>query len=301
VRKTVAAGSAVTLGIIGAASPLMALPAVAADALPCTTFLESAVGEGQDNWYANCVPQFGLGKVEFTISSDIDFPADFKDLNDPSVEISTTANLDALNSYFGSSPGEEITSPLIGFVRTDDDSNPKVQKYFAGNFGDGQVAAFKIASVAKVASSELPSSCSDFGSSYPDVYSVTFEPLDVTFTQTINGEDWTYHIVMTPQTGFIGGTVGSASFDGGEPLCLAQGTYFSGGATASDEGWEYSLYAATSVNPYPSNESTVLVADYPRSVAELPQTGSSVTAGIGFAGMLVLLGVALSVIRRRRA
>jgi LPXTG-motif cell wall-anchored protein len=300
-RKPVAAGSAVALGIIGAASPLVALPAVASEALPCTTFIEPSVGLGQDNWYQSCVPQFGMGKVEFTISSDIDFPADFKDLNDPAVEISTTANLDALNSYFGSSPGDEMTSPFTGFVRTDDGTNPKLQKYFAGSFTDGQVAAFKIASVARVASSELPSSCLDFGSSYPDVYSVTFEPLDVTFTQTINGEDWTYHVVMTPQTGFVGGTVGPASFDGGEPLCLAQGTYFSGGATASDAGWEYSLFAAGSVNPYPSNESTVLVADYPRSVAELPRTGTSATVGIGFAGMLVLLGVALSVIRRRRA
>jgi LPXTG-motif cell wall-anchored protein len=279
----------------------MALPAVAADALPCTTFLESAVGEGQDNWYANCVPQFGLGKVEFTISSDIDFPADFKDLNDPAVEISTTANLDALNSYFETSPGEEMTSPFLSFVRTDDGTNPKVQKYSAGDFGDGQVAAFKIASVAKVASSELPSSCLEFGSPYPDVYSVTFEPLDVTFTQTINGEDWTYHIVMAPQTGYIGGTVEPASFDGGAPLCVANGAYFAGGATQSDWGWEYSLFAAASVGPYPSSDSAVLVADFPRSVAELPRTGTSTVTGIGFAGMLVLLGVALTVLRRRRA
>ena len=302
-KKTVAAGSAVAIGVMGAAMPLMAVPAQAASAPTCDTLSDLTWSDSMDNWFQSCVPQFGLGKVEFTISSDTDFPADFKDLTDPSVTVTTTADVADMNAYYD----ESLTSPFSALSRMDDGTDPKLQRYQAsqvapGSLGDNQGAVFRVSSVAATSPSSLPFSCGPF--TYSQAYSVTFEPLDVTFTQTVNGTPWVYHIVISPETLFIGGTLQPGGWDGGQPLCMVQGDFFSGGLTASDEGWTTASYDSINfLNPYSSLTGDYFVGNYPRAIPEapaLPATGVELVAPLAVAGGLFLAGLSVFAIRRRR-
>ena len=305
-KKTVAAGSAVAMGVIGAAMPLMAGPAQAASAQPCDVYSDMAWSDSVDNWFQSCIPQYGLGKVEFTISSDTDFPADFKDLTDPSVTVTSTADVADINAYYG----ETLTSPFTDLSRIDDGTDPKLQRYQAsqvaplsleGNPG----GVFRVSSATAMSPANLPEACGPF--SYADAYAVTFEPLDVTFTQTVNGAQWVYHIVMSPETLYIGGTMEPGGWNSGAPLCMAQGTFMTGGLTASDEGWtEASSDSIERLNMYPSLTGDYFVGNYPRAVPTpdspaLPATGLELVAPLAVAGGLLLAGLSVLAIRRRRA
>ena len=300
-KKTVAAGSAVALGVIGAAMPLMAVPAQAASASTCNSFGDQAWSDSVDNWFQSCIPQYGLGKVEFTISSDTDFPADFKDLTDPSVTVTTTADVANINAYYG----ETLTSPFSGLIRSDDGSDPKLQQYQSTGVAPlslegNQGGVFRVSSATAVSPANLPVACGPY--SYANAYAVTFEPLDVTFSQTVNGEPWVYHIVISPETLYIAGTVGPGGWDGGAPLCMVQGTFANGGMTASDEGWTAaSSDSIERLNMYPSFDGDYFVGNYPRAVPALPATGLDLAAPMGVAGGLLLAGLSVLAIRRRRA
>jgi LPXTG-motif cell wall-anchored protein len=300
-KKTVAAGSAVAIGVMGAAMPLAAVPAQAASAPTCDTLSDISWSDSMDNWFQSCVPQYGLGKIEFTISSDTDFPADFKDLTDPSVTVTTTADIADMNAYFD----ESLTSPFSALSRSDDGTDPKLQRYQAsqvapGSLGDSQGAVFRVSSVAAISPASLPFDCGPF--SYGQAYSVTFEPLDVTFTQTVNGVPWVYHIVISPETLFIGGTVQPGGWDGGMPLCTVQGEFVNGGLTASEEGWTRASFdTAFLLNPYSSLTGDYFVGDYPRAPETLPATGVELVAPMAVAGGLFLAGLSIVAIRRRRA
>lgn len=304
-RKSIAAGSVLALGVIGATSPLLALPAKAATALPCTSLGEADYTADNENWFQTCVPQFGLGKVEFTISSDVDFPAEFKDLTDPAVAVTTTTDLTAASAYFApvgpTVMSGFLTSPFLSLERVDDGTNPKLQRYSASSFLAFQLAVFKIASVAQITPAELPAKCAEIGSPYPNAYQVTFEPLDATFTQTLNGEDWSFRILMAPQAQFIGGTVTSGSFDSTQPLCAVQGEFYAG-ADAAGDSWEDAELAIELGNPYPSFSGNHFTGDFARQAAPaLPETGVNASLALGISGMLILAGVAGVLIRRRRA
>jgi len=294
-KRTVAAGSAVALGVIGAAMPLMAVPAQASSATTCDFSSDFSFTDLVDNWYGTCVPQYGVGKVEFTISSETDFPAEFKDLTDPSVTVTTTADLADMTTYFAVDPA--YTAPLVGLTRIDDGTDPKLQRYQASDFFQDQAALLKVASTAEVSPSDLPAACGQL--TYDRAFTVTFEPLDVTFTQTVNGEPWTYHIVISPDTLYIGGTLQPAGWDGGVPLCMAQGAFASSGLTAAEEGWTATSSDSTVLNMYPSMTDDYFVGNYPR--AALPATGSELVAPMGVAGGLLLAGISVLAIRRRRA
>ncbi len=297
-KKTVAAGSALAVGVLGVVAPLSATSAQAVDAQTCDFFSDVSWSADVDNWYESCVPQYGLGKVEFTISSDTDFPADFKDLTDPSVTVTSTADLDSINSFFASSP--PLTSPFSSLTRIDDGSDPKVQRYRASDLENDEGAVFRIASVSEITPGNLPQECGPF--TYDRAFEVTLQPLDVTFTQTVNGEKWEYHVVITPNPLFVGGTLasGNTGWDGGLPLCAVQGSFVSGGLTAGDSGWTTASYDTFWVNPYPSATGDYFVGDFPR-VVTLPSTGVDITTPLAVAGGLLLAGLTVVAVRRRRA
>lgn len=316
-KKTLAAGSAVALGFVGAAVPFASLPAHAAVAPMCDTNGSMISNPADmDNWYQSCVPQFGSGKTEFTISSDVDFPADFKDLSDPSVTVETTTDLNNLYLYFGGVTWftSEPTSPFYNLMRIDDGSDPKVQRYSADSYPDSpNVTAysyFTVDTASKVTSAELPTECLDYGTSsdYGDIYKATFKPIDVTFSQTVNGENWSFHVVITPQPMYIAGTLefnGSADqWSNSTPMCVVQGTFVSGGPANGNTGYSSAQAAASMLNPYSSNTwdgDSYYVGDYPRSVTALPATGLELVAPMGVAGGLLLAGLSVLAIRRRRA
>ena len=307
-KNIMSAGSAVALGVASVIAPLVAVPANAVGTAPVCDPGEVAEISGDfNNWYQSCVPQFGLGKVEFTISSETDFPADFKDLTDPAVNVTTTTDLDLLNLFLGSS---DVDSPFLGLSRTDDGSNPKLQQYEATSMvtsSETSLAAFKIAAVSELSPAEAPAACDAFlgvGESYPRVFSVTFEPLDVTFSQTVNGEEWIYRVVMAPGTQYVAGTLpaGEEAWEQSEPLCVSQGTYLAGGSSPSQIGdpWFYAAFMTQLVAPYSSNDG-FFVADYPRAPETLPATGVELVAPMAVAGGLFLAGLSIVAIRRRRA
>lgn len=81
-RKTTALLSASTLGVVAVAAGVAA-PA-SADIITdprCETFGDHLSGDVTDveaDWYMTCVPQYGLGKAEFTLDApDSGFPEDF--------------------------------------------------------------------------------------------------------------------------------------------------------------------------------------------------------------------------------
>lgn len=308
-KSIMSAGSAVALGVSSVVAPLVVAPANAVGTAPVCNPGEAADISGDfDNWYQVCVPQFGLGKVEFTISSETDFPADFKDLTDPSVNVTTTTDLDLLNVYFSS----DVDSPFLGLSRTDDGSNPKLQRYQAASLltsSEPSLAAFKIVAVSELSPAVAPAACDAFldapGESYPRVFSVTFEPLDVTFSQNVNGQEWMYRVVMAPGTQYVAGTLppGAEAWDSDEPLCISQGNYLAGGSSveSAGESYDYAYFMSQLVAPYLSNDGS-FVADYPRSApTELPATGLNSLVPLGVGALTLAVGGLAIALRRRRS
>jgi LPXTG-motif cell wall-anchored protein len=304
-KTIMSAGSAVALGVASVVAPLVVAPANAVGTAPVCNPGEPADISGDfDNWYQACVPQFGLGKVEFTISSETDFPADFKDLTDPSVNVTTTTDLDLLNFYLSS----DVDSPFLGLSRTDDGSNPKLQRYQAASLMTESLAAFKIAAVSELSPAVAPAACDaflDVGDSYPRVFSVTFEPLDVTFSQAVNGQEWIYRVVMAPGTQYVAGTLppGEDDWDSDEPLCISQGNYLAGGSSSGSAGDSHEIADLMSwlVAPYSSNDG-FFVADYPRSApTELPATGLNSLVPLGVGALTLAVGGLAIALRRRRS
>jgi LPXTG-motif cell wall-anchored protein len=82
---------------------------------------------------------------------------------------------------------------------------------------------------------------------------------------------------------------------------MAQGSFASGGLTAADEGWTATASDSMVLNMYPSADGDYFVDDYPRAVNALPATGLELVAPIGVAGGLLLAGLSVLAIRRRRA
>jgi LPXTG-motif cell wall-anchored protein len=303
-KSIISAGSAVALGVASVVAPLVVAPANAVGTAPVCNPGEFADISGDfDNWYQACVPQFGLGKVEFTISSETDFPADFKDLTDPSVNVTTTTDLDLLNSYLVSS---DFDSPFLGLSRTDDGSNPKLQRYQAASLMTSSWAAFKIAAVSELSPAVAPAACDaflDVGDSYPRVFSVTFEPLDVTFSQAVNGQEWIYRVVMAPGAQYVAGTLppGAEAWDWDEPLCISQGNYLAGGSSSAVDSYDYAYFMSQLVSPYPSNDG-FFVADYPRTASpELPATGLNTLVPLGVGALTLAVGGLAIALRRRHS
>ena len=116
-KKSVALASASVLGV-GA----VALGGTSAQAAPvvdaCTTANDHTISYPDigDNWYMDCIPQYGLGKVEFTIGSDVDLPPEFLPISDPSVASVASNTGPAASTYFGD------TAPPAGFRYLDDTS-----------------------------------------------------------------------------------------------------------------------------------------------------------------------------------
>jgi LPXTG-motif cell wall-anchored protein len=171
------------------------------------------------------------------------------------------------------------------------------------------LAAFKIAAVSELSPAVAPAACDAFlddGDSYPRVFSVTFEPLDVTFSQTVNGQEWIYRVVMAPGTQYVAGTLppGEDAWDSDEPLCISQGNYLAGGSSSGPDvegSWGYAYFMSQLVAPYSSNDGS-FVADYPRSAStELPATGLNSLVPLGVGALTLAVGGLAIALRRRHS
>lgn len=238
-KKTIAALGASVLGL-GSAVVVGAAPANAeVGPLPdCANIAEQLGGissptpDPADMWFENCVPQYGMGKVEFTIVPDednpaVDFPEDFVTLDeapyeDSPITVSTTTDAAALQEYFGAEDAFAI-APII--PQTVLDEAPNSQTY-------GATVITKISSLTAATSETVPadivSLCEydelDFGG-----YIAAYDPIDTTFTQTVDGAEWAYTITgQAPDSYFLITNVDSTPF-----LCITDGESVAWGPLSS--------------------------------------------------------------------
>lgn len=224
-KKTFAAIGATALGCAVVGSGAVA-PASAADTTtPCTdaNAQVAATGNLTDNWYQDCVPQYGLGKAEFSIVADeddptVEFPADFvplDELPDSAVTVTTPTDVAALGTYFAATP-DVFIAPIL--PADSDLTDPTTQLYLAAVFAP-------VTSIAAVADADVPTGvaaeCDPDGTLFATQWRATFAPVETTFSQSIDGEPWNYTIKATPLPTYFFGTF----TDGLDDWCLSDGIH----------------------------------------------------------------------------
>jgi LPXTG-motif cell wall-anchored protein len=183
--------------VIGAAAP------ASADIITeprCDTFndhVSFAEPDLDGDWYMECVPQYGLGKAEFTLEApDAGFPAGFDPLTADRVD---TPDSSGLTPYFGDvvsdpeDPDEAIVPNWVTPVAVDDASTPESQVLQALVFAP-------VASVGSldVTPDEVLAACS-VGDSTPYITFVsTYSPVTTTFSFTDGGVTYSAPVTITP-------------------------------------------------------------------------------------------------------
>ena len=150
----------------------------------------------------DCIPQYGVGKAEFTIKADandssVHFPAGFADLDDPSVTATASVDTDdatAVGSYFDLTPP---SGGVLGLAKDPSGSSARKQLY------DTEMI-YKIASVSAIPISDLPAACKVATSVYATAWEVTYVPATITYTQTVGGKQWKYVVTSAPKPLFMG-------------------------------------------------------------------------------------------------
>lgn len=306
---TVAGVSLVGVGLAAAS----ATPAFAADVTePCATKDDHqiAAGDFPDNWFMDCVPQYGLGKAEFLVTTTETLPPDFLPLDDPGVDSHFSGDGAAAAAYFGTPPGlpegfhEFSQSALDEFLY---EVHPVVV----------------VAGVNSVTPAELPAECESGTHTYERAYRVNYEPSTVTFTQTAGGAVWTLDFTMTPPPVFLGLNFTDdvpALFDPNAPQCVSNGAATVIGVDQSSSGWStattWALWLSTPINDvtlWPHFDSIVtslgsfelVRSEIPGPEPGLADTGADVSPiVIGLGVSAFLAGTVLFVVsrlqRRRR-
>lgn len=336
-RRTTAAVAVSAIGAVGAgfaASPAQAMPADTCDAY--TDHVVTDEGSLDPDWYMECVPQYGAGKVEFMVTPDMDFPADYeRDFTDPSVETTTSLDTAAVTTYGFPLENGAFFDLSVGVTGLD------YTQYTAA-----MVAP--IAGVQSILVSDLPAGCDVATNTYANAYRVDYEAVSTTFSQQAGGETWTSEVALTPEPLFLGftpdptdgsvdGTVCVQTGDNGTVRAAGSGSrddviadyithdpdddyslgsvgglggtfgYFLGDfvpvhavATVPDPGTDAG--ATPDPDPAPDNDDDALLPDTGRDAARvLPDTGSDVAAGPGWAALGALVaGGALVALGRRR-
>jgi hypothetical protein len=301
VKKTIAAGGASLLGL--SAVGLGTVPAMAAGEPDCTAVAEHEVrttGSVAD-WYMACIPQYALGTVDFTIVSDVDFPAGFLELDDPGVTSTSTNTGAAANAYLG------VVPEAAGFRNLDlepSESGSDYQTYSGAMM-------FEVASVGAY-TGVPPAGCAG---TFTGMYTVNYAPTTVTFTQIVDGVEWRYDLVVAPAPLFLGLSIlGTGVFDPAGNMCVTSNGISTFANNAQDQPLNFAEVAGhATINddletlmPYfGSAKSLPDVSRYvpPTPVPEqplLPPTGVDIAAPLGLAATFLALGVAGGYLRRRR-
>ncbi len=297
VKKTIAAGGASVLGLtaagLGAASPAAALVTE-----PCDDVYdhEITVGAIDTNWYMDCVPQYAVAGVDFTITSPTGFPDDFAPLNTNDVTVIAST---------GAEGAEYLGTPYEGFDYL----------YWAGGDETSQsyegTMIFEIDSVGSTPVASLPSGC---GTDFTTAWVVNYVPATVTFTQVVDGVEWRYDVVAAPGPLYLGLNIlgETGTLDPTRPACASANgdTFFAQDSvddaffTINGIATTYTAGAVESLNPYfGEGKSLPDVSRYVAPKPELPATGSDFQPAVpvGIAALFLSLGVAAGVLRRRRA
>jgi LPXTG-motif cell wall-anchored protein len=318
VKKAAAISTSLALGALSAVAPTLSAQA-ATITTPCaqaryTDALQN-FHSSNTNWFDTCIPQYGRGKTEFTITSDVDFPADFKPLTDASVVVSANFNPAAAQTYFGATSS---TKPFDSFTRLDGLTTPKSQTY---RFNDDGVF-LRISKVESILPAALPAACTAGGAPYTYwmAYKVTYLPTVITFDQVISGEHWKYQVTAAPAPIYLGmspNEMEHSPMSVTDAACWSDGTHTVRASSASDptsyvdfangNGTNWDKIHGTGIanqSPYPYTETLVSLGTFGRyyDPPALANTGSDTRPAL-FAGVGLLMAglVATFVTRRRRS
>ena len=322
-KKTSAVIAVTTLGVVSAAAGVAA-PAVADPVTtPCADITAHVLADPlPDNWYMPCVPQYGLGKAEFTIESTTDFPDEFLSLVDASVTTTSTVDEAVIGAYVqGGGPVPMVDpGPLLS-------ETPTTQTYSA------RIVA-PVTGVDVVAPVDLPAEivaqCDPTGWTTP-IYRATYGSLSTTFAQTIDGVPWNFTVTGNPPPTYfflqfdptavadpIYGAFPGVAAD--SPFCVTDGVHTLAGI-ADDSGGipirEIMSLHSGLVPPFamllPSEIINPTGEDVPLqdlgtfalapAAPQLAATGTAAAPYLGTAGALGGVGVLLAFLgyRRRRA
>lgn len=217
-KKPLAALGASVLGL----GTVAATPAAAEPPRPeCTTIDEQlAVGELTNGvWYHDCVPQYGLGKVEFTIVPDgddpaVEFPEAFERLDlaeDPGTGITMSTTLDsaAIAAYWEEPEGSFI--PPIAPVRVVT-STENSQTYTAS-----VIAPIATAGPASEETTPAGVAESCAVADWTRAWVATYDPIDTTFRQVVDGAEWSFTIAAQSDPTYVFIDVDA------ETVCLTDG------------------------------------------------------------------------------
>lgn len=307
-KKTIAAGGASVLGLaavsLGAAPAQADHEAVVELCDDSTDHAVSSSGHVGSNWYMDCIPQYGLGLVDFHIVPDSEmpdtpFPDGFLPLTDAGVS-SVAANTGAAASaYFG------VTPPPAGFTDLRPLSSTDTRQRYEGEM------MFAITSVDSIAPEDLPGACQ--GGDFTNSYVVNYAPANVTFTQVIDGVEWRYDLVATPGPLFFGlNILETGAFAEDAPQCVSANGISTYAANTGNPWWyeviDHATLAddGTTLFPYFGSAKSLPDIDAiitPAAPEEptLPATGADPAGTIGLAAMFLALGVAGGYLRRRQS
>jgi hypothetical protein len=269
----------------------------------------------EDSLY-DCVPLYGVGKVEFDVNSTDVLPADYN-LTDDATTDSVAANTGAALTYFGG------TGEPAGFLNlTRDTTAPNTHGYNGEMF-------FAVDSVENLDSGVPvvpPVSCTPGAETYSLAYRITYLPASVDFTSTV--DDVEYEVTVTsapaPLELYLNATAGV--LDVGAPQCATNGASTLVAQTDADGEFDVVTQThGTRLSPFPlafvigpippiileevgvptpadlGDFDTAETELEPAAGPELAETGSKPSLGsLGLAGALIAAGAGAVVWSNRR-
>jgi LPXTG-motif cell wall-anchored protein len=243
-KKSLAAIGASVLGLAGAlgASASSASAAPVPTPLPkCDDATQHIVNPDLDpttaSWYMTCIPQYGMGKAEFSITApNGGFPAGYTLTDGHQTVVSsspTSAQVQAYFDDFYTSDHDEpvYTGAFASLTQDVDDSTATTQTYKNVNTSTPMTAAFPISSVGLAGSAFPTAACSPDGETYEGEYVVNYAPVTTTFSEVIGTTSYKTTVTLTAPTLYLGlnfDTNGPIGFDASKALCAtsAAGTLF---------------------------------------------------------------------------
>ncbi|MBX3116671.1 MAG: hypothetical protein IT192_03490 [Microbacteriaceae bacterium] len=192
------------------------------------------VGNLDTEWFMDCVPQYGVGKVEFELNPAEPLPSGFLPLDDPGVTSVFSGNGPAAAAYYG------VSGVPNGFRDLSEDGD---ELHYQGS------AIVKVASVEAIDPLTLPAGCGTL-SDFAHAYRVDYTPTTVTFTQQVDGKEWKTVISVTPSPVYLGynftptdpqnpdPATSDGTFDVDKPQCLVIGPSISAGSDNQDPNWD---------------------------------------------------------------
>jgi LPXTG-motif cell wall-anchored protein len=261
-----------------------------------------------------CVPQYGLGKIEFTISSDHDLPPGFALEDGLATAVTDDFDINDVVDYAGVGAADTLSlqsnSAFQSMYRVDDGSDPTSATYQA-------LLILPLESVEVVDVADLPAECTG---TYTHAYRVAAQSRTTTFTGQTGLTAWSVPITVAPtpiqfainmsadgtttngdscisildQTQPISGVYDPFFYKAGTMLLLGLGVFAAAGLTG-----DLNLPFDFSVQTTPV-ETDVTVTETPA----LPNTGvdgRSIATTAAGAASLLLVGGYLVIRRRRRS